>query len=306
ERRGPSHQRAPGEGEAEHDLRPVGDALHEGINGDHAERGEPDIDREAIELQQNHEPDHRLQHEKGRGGGDRHLSRWNRSRARTLDARIEIAIDDVVPGAARPARGERADEEQDEMPEIDALARANRGQADGPPAGHEQEPGSDRPIEARQPQIRPCPRRREAIDPIAGRIGDAAGAAIHRVFSGLPVSVSKVDCPFLFAEASGTVGVAPSASLRLGAAGRGPCPAASHTFLPTSEALLCPSLTCLRTSGGTPQAALFSCKLLIILLSAVRNALKSLHNSSGGAFFWPAVWSAWPCFPTSSRVAKSC
>ena len=100
--------------------------------------------------------------------------------------------------------------------------------------------------------------------------------------------------------------MAPSASLRLGPAGRGPCAAASHTFLPTSEALLCPSLTCLRTSGGTPQVALFSCKLLIILVSADRKALNSLHNSSGGAFFWPAVWSAWPCLPTSSRVAKSC
>ena len=35
-----AHQRAPGEGEAEHDLRPIGDAFHERIDHDHKQRGE--------------------------------------------------------------------------------------------------------------------------------------------------------------------------------------------------------------------------------------------------------------------------
>ena len=78
-------------------------------------------------------------------------------------------------------------------------------------------------------------------------------------------------------------GVAPSASLRLGPAGR--CAAASQTFLAVSDALLCPALTCLMASGGTPQVALFSSSAFINRVSAAMNALNSLQTSSGGAFF---------------------
>src|SRR5262249_15780295 len=146
----------------------------------------------------------------------------------------------------------------------------------------------------------------EAVDPIAGRIGDAARAAVHCP-SGLPVSVSKVEAPFLrAAEASGTVGAAPSASARLGAAWRGPRAAASRTFLPPPEALARPPWAWLRAWGGGPQVAPFSCKPLSNLPSEARKALKTLHNSSAGAFFSPAACSALPCLPTSSRMAKSC
>src|SRR5262249_49095669 len=68
--------------------------------------------------------------------------------------------------------------------------------------------------------------------------------------------------------------------------------AKSQICLPICEALLCPASTLLMTSAGTPHAALCSSKPLSILLSAVRKILKSLHNSSGGAFFWPAACSA--------------
>ena len=37
----PAHQRAPGEGEAEHDLRPIGDAFHERIDGDDCSEAMP-------------------------------------------------------------------------------------------------------------------------------------------------------------------------------------------------------------------------------------------------------------------------
>ena len=65
--------------------------------------------------------------------------------------------------------------------------------------------------------------------------------------------------PFLVDVVSGTVGVVPSASLRLGPAGRGPCAAASQTCLLVCVALLCPALTCLSTSGGNAarRAAVF-------------------------------------------------
>ena len=59
EHRRPSHQRAPRERQAEHDLRPIGHPLHERIDRDHGERGQPDQDGEAVELQQDREPDQR-------------------------------------------------------------------------------------------------------------------------------------------------------------------------------------------------------------------------------------------------------
>jgi hypothetical protein len=103
--------------------------------------------------------------------------------------------------------------------------------------------------------------RGEAVDPVSGRIGDATRAAGHRA-SGLPDSVSKVPWPFLVEFVSGTTGVVPRASLRLGPLGRGPWAATSQICLLVCEALLCPDLTCWSTSGGTPQAVLCSSETL--------------------------------------------
>ena len=86
-----------------------------------------------------------------------------------------------------------------------------------PPARHQQKPGADRTIEARQAQIRPRPLRRERIDPVAGGIGNAGGCVAHRVRT-LPLSVSKVLPPFLPALASGAE-PEPSTSLSDGPAG---------------------------------------------------------------------------------------
>ena len=58
------------------------------------------------------------------------------------------------------------------------------------------------------------------------------------------------------------------------------------------------------TSGGAPQVAPCSSRPLIILVSEAMKFLKSLHNSSGCAFFWPAACSAWPCFWVSSRSGQ--
>src|SRR5262245_31021128 len=108
--------------------------------------------------------------------------------------------------------------------------------------------------------IRKRARPREALLPSDGRWMIASrDGLVDRSAENSDASVSKGDAPFLLApEASGIVGVAPSASARLGVAGRGPWAAASQTFLPTFVALPCPSWTCLRTSEGTPQVALFS------------------------------------------------
>ena len=69
--RRPAHQRAPGEGEAEHRLRPRGDALHQGIDRDDDQRGEAQRDREPVEAEQHREADERLRDEKDGGGAAR-------------------------------------------------------------------------------------------------------------------------------------------------------------------------------------------------------------------------------------------
>src|SRR5262249_27863206 len=138
-----------------------------------------------------------------------------------------------------------------------------------------------------EPQVRSAPGGGDAVDPITGRIGDATLTRTHRA-SGLPCRGSKVLPPFLV-EGSGTVGVEPHTSLRLGPASRGPCSAASQTCLPISLALPWAAVTFLITSAGTPQVAEFSFRPLIILASEARKTLNSLQTSAAPAFFWPAA-----------------
>ena len=63
EGRAPAHQRPPREGEAERGLRPGGHALHQRVDRDDAERGDPEPDRETVEAQEHREADQRLSDE---------------------------------------------------------------------------------------------------------------------------------------------------------------------------------------------------------------------------------------------------
>src|SRR5262249_11669626 len=69
----------------------------------------------------------------------------------------------------------------------------------------------------------------------------------------LPESVSKAPPLLVPLLLSGMLGVVPSASLRLGPAGRAGWAAASQTCLAICEALTWPSLICFSRSGGAPQ-----------------------------------------------------
>ncbi len=89
------------------------------------------------------------------------------------------------------------------MPDIDRLAGANGGERRRPPARQQQQPGADRTVETREPQIRPHPVRREAVDPVSGGIGDASGRLAHRA-KGLPVRVSIGAAAGLPASVRGT------------------------------------------------------------------------------------------------------
>ena len=93
-----------------------------------SKRGDAERDREAVEGEQDGEPDQRLQDEERRGLADADLAGRDRPRPRPLDAAVEIAIDNVVPGAAGAAHGERADEEQNDVEKTGpARVGGNRG-----------------------------------------------------------------------------------------------------------------------------------------------------------------------------------
>src|SRR6185312_13105061 len=89
---------------------------------------------------------------------------WDGSGARALDPAVEIAIDDVVEGAAGAAHHHGADAEERHQPPIRPSLRRER---DAPPAGKEQQPGADGAVEPGKPRIGPKPCRGEAVDPIA-------------------------------------------------------------------------------------------------------------------------------------------
>ena len=88
-----------------------------------------------------------------------------RERVRSTAA-IEVAVDDVVPGAAGAAHRERADEEQHEVPGIGGTGVArDRRKAGRPPAWNQEQPRADRPIEPGEAQIGPGPGGRLADRP---------------------------------------------------------------------------------------------------------------------------------------------
>jgi hypothetical protein len=114
------------------------------------------------------ESNQRLQDEKRRGAFDADLAGGNRPRARALDPPVEITVDEIVPGAARAAHDEGADEEQQHVPGIHRSPGVLGGETGRPPAGQQQQPGADWAIEAGEPQIWPQPRGRTAVDPVSG------------------------------------------------------------------------------------------------------------------------------------------
>src|SRR5665213_474248 len=75
----------------------------------------------------------------------------------------------------------------------------------------------------------------------------------------------------------------PSASLKLGAAGRGGAAAAWQTRVRISVVLACSFLMLTRTCGGMPHQTALSSAYLIILASAAENALNSAQASLADA-----------------------
>src|SRR5215203_1593849 len=183
EGRRPAHEAAPGEGEPEHDLRQPDEALHEWVERHPQERGEAGRDREAVELEEDREADERKRGEEGERLPDAHLAGRQRTPAGALDAGVELAVDDVVVGRAGAAHRHRADPEQQAVERVrPGLPGRDGGERRRPPAGQEQEPPADRPLDAREAQIRPERERRAPVGPMAGdgvrngAVGSVGGA----------------------------------------------------------------------------------------------------------------------------------
>ena len=111
-------------------------------------------------------PDQRLHHQEHHRRLHAHLARRDRPRARALDPCIDVAVDQIVPGAAGAAHDDGADQQQHDVPGIGPPgAVGDGGERRRPPARQQQQPPADRAVETRQPEIGTRPSRRARCRP---------------------------------------------------------------------------------------------------------------------------------------------
>ncbi len=145
-------------------MRPVGDPLHQRIGADEQQHEESQADRQPVEAGLHRGADRQLQAHEHQRLTYRYGAARQRPDARSRHLRIEVAVDDVVERAAGAAHRYGADAEKRHQPPIGPSGRRQR---DRPPAGKEQQPRADGPVEPGQPDIGNEPRRRVALRPIA-------------------------------------------------------------------------------------------------------------------------------------------
>lgn len=166
----PAHETAVGEGEPQHGLGPRCHALHQGVDRHEDHRDEAGDDGEAVEVDQDRQPDQAQEHGEDDRLARRHLPRGDRPQSRALDLRVEVAVEEIIVGAPGAAHGDRADEEEQQVRQ-GREAGAIRGSGNGrrPPARQQEQPPADRPVNSRQPQVWAPGWRREAVDDVSGR-----------------------------------------------------------------------------------------------------------------------------------------
>ena len=149
-----AQQRAPVEGQPQPGLRPPGDAFHEGIGQHQQQRGRAQKDREPVELQQNDQPDQAQRHDKDGRLPHRHRAGRNGPPARARHLGVNLAVHNIVEGAARAAHHDGAQPEQDHIIKVapfieDALIR-HRPQHQPEHTGPEQQPAADGTVQPHQ------------------------------------------------------------------------------------------------------------------------------------------------------------
>ena len=122
----------------------------------------------ALNCKQDQEADEALKREEGEGAFERDLSRGERALAGALDPGVEIPVDDVVIGAAGPAHGDGADQEEKAVERIGpGLPRRDGRERRRPPARQEEQPPADGPLDAGEAQIGLQARGRPSFGPMA-------------------------------------------------------------------------------------------------------------------------------------------
>lgn len=126
--RGEADERAPGEGQPEHELRVVRDALGERVGGDEQQRGHGDGEARGRQLQQHREPRGELDGRVGERGARGEGAAGERPVARPRDERVQVSVPEVVDGAAGAAHDEGAGDE--ERRGTQDAGRGGRGQGE--------------------------------------------------------------------------------------------------------------------------------------------------------------------------------
>ena len=123
------------------------------------------------------ETDQRLDGEEQRRGARTDASRRQRPAPGAGDAGVEVAVEDVVIGAAGAAHRDRADQEQQQMPEVGPAMDGVAGERGGPPTGREQQLPSGRAVEPRELHVGKREVGRQPQDEAIGaRVGQRAVA----------------------------------------------------------------------------------------------------------------------------------
>ena len=165
-RGGVAEQGAPVEGQAQPGLRPPGDPLHERIAGHEAEREHTQADGQPAHADQDRQRCQAAAEDEAPGLFDADLSGRDRPQGRARHLGVEVAVDDVVEGAAGRPHQRGPDQEGQQQPRVRPLALFRRRQGDALPAGQHQQPDAGRPIEAAELQPGAQGRRRMAVDPV--------------------------------------------------------------------------------------------------------------------------------------------
>ena len=156
-------QRAPGEHDAQPRLRPPGDALHQRIERHQRQRDQRHDLRQRRQRQQHDEADEALRDQPRPRRLQRHRAGGQRAQARALDLGVDVAVEDVVIGAARAAHGDGAERgtpaRKRRSSPVEPVAGARDGEAHQ--ARQQQQLPADRPVEPRQLRVR-LPRRGSA------------------------------------------------------------------------------------------------------------------------------------------------
>ena len=175
----PSHQRAPGEGEAEHDLRPTGDPLHQRIDRDNASEAMPVMI--AKRLNCTAPPIRSAPGRPGRPSPAACLPVPPGS-AVTASVRpgVEVAVGDVVPGAAGATHDEGADEEQHHQPAAIGRRPARCRRRARPTTSMASATARSRSAGRNGKDANTAATRTaRRIDPVAGGIGNAGRDVAH-------------------------------------------------------------------------------------------------------------------------------